>query len=75
LKAGTNTIYIHAPGAPTLDAADIDALDVQASGHGIAAPPAWPKLVTPVVAGNRARGPHKSAANVPIWRALSLYGI
>jgi len=52
LKAGSNTIYIHAPGAPTLDAADFDALDVQASGHGTAPPPQWPKLVTPVVTGN-----------------------
>jgi hypothetical protein len=52
LKAGANTIYIHAPGAPTLDAADIDALDVHASGYGTAPPPLWPKLVTPVVAGN-----------------------
>ena len=52
LKAGTNSIYIHAPGAPTLDAADIDALDVQAMGHGTAPPPQWPKLVTPVVTGN-----------------------
>ncbi len=52
LKAGANTVYIHAPGAPTLDAADFDALDVQASGHGTAPPPQWPKLVTPVVTGN-----------------------
>jgi hypothetical protein len=52
LRAGANTIYIHAPGAPTLDAADIDALDVQASGHGTAPSPQWPKLVTPVVTGN-----------------------
>jgi hypothetical protein len=52
LKAGSNTIYIHAPGATTLDAADIDALDVQPEGHGTAPPPLWPKLVTPVVAPN-----------------------
>jgi hypothetical protein len=49
LKAGSNTIYIHAPGATTLDAVDVDALDVQAAGRGRAAPPLWPKLVTPVV--------------------------
>lgn len=52
LKAGTNTIYIHAPGATMLDAADIDALDVQAAGSGTAPPPLWPKLVTPVVSPN-----------------------
>jgi hypothetical protein len=52
LKAGPNTIYIHAPGATTLDAADIDALDVQAEGHGTAPAPLWPKLVTPVVSGD-----------------------
>jgi hypothetical protein len=52
LKAGANTIYIHAPGATTLDAVDLDALDVQAEGHGTAPPPLWPKLVTPVVSGN-----------------------
>jgi hypothetical protein len=51
LKAGKNTIYYHAPGATTLDAADLDALDVQAPGHGTAPAPAWPKLVTPVVSG------------------------
>ncbi len=28
LKAGSNVIYIHAPGATTLDAADIDAINV-----------------------------------------------
>jgi hypothetical protein len=49
LKAGANTIYIHAPGATGLDASDQDALDVQAAGHGVAPPPLWPKLVTPVV--------------------------
>jgi hypothetical protein len=52
LKAGANTIYIHAPGATTLDAVDVDALDVQAAGHGSAPSPLWPKLVTPVVAPN-----------------------
>jgi hypothetical protein len=52
LKAGSNTIYIHAPGATTLDAADMDALDVQPEGHGTAPAPLWPKLVTPVVAPN-----------------------
>jgi hypothetical protein len=52
LKAGANTIYIHAPGATTLDAVDVDALDVQPGGHGTAPPPLWPKLVTPVVAPN-----------------------
>jgi hypothetical protein len=52
LKAGSNTIYIHAPGATTLDAADIDALDVQPAGHGTAPTPLWPKLVTPVVVPN-----------------------
>jgi hypothetical protein len=52
LKAGSNTIYIHAPGATTLDAVDVDAIDVQAEGHGTAPPPLWPKLVTPVVAPN-----------------------
>jgi hypothetical protein len=52
LKAGMNTIYIHAPGASTLDAADVDALDVQPEGRGTAPPPLWPKLVTPVVSGS-----------------------
>ncbi len=52
LTAGSNTSYIHAPGATTLDAADIDALDVQPEGRGTAPPPLWPKLVTPVVAPN-----------------------
>lgn len=51
LKAGSNTIYIHAPGATTLDAADLDAIDVQPNGTGIAPSPRWPKLVTPVVSG------------------------
>lgn len=51
LKAGKNTIYYHAPGATTLDAADLDAIDVQAPGHGTAPAAAWPKLVTPVVSG------------------------
>jgi hypothetical protein len=52
LKAGMNTIYIHAPGATTLDAVDLDALDLHAQGQGTATPPLWPKLVTPVVVGN-----------------------
>ncbi len=52
LKAGANTILIHAPGATTLDAADIDALDVQPNGKGVAPDPLWPKLVTPVVSGS-----------------------
>lgn len=52
LKSGSNVIYIHAPGATTLDAADIDAIDIQAPGHGSAEPPLWPKLVTPVLVGN-----------------------
>lgn len=52
LKAGANTIYIHAPAAPTLDAADIDAIDVQTAGGGVAPSPLWPKLVTPVLSGN-----------------------
>ena len=58
LKAGPlgNTIYIHAPGATTLDAVDVDAIDVQPLGRGSAvpasAPGLWPKLVTPVVKGN-----------------------
>jgi hypothetical protein len=34
LKAGSNTIYIKAPGFTTSDAADIDAIDVQPSGRG-----------------------------------------
>jgi hypothetical protein len=46
LKAGSNTIYIHAPGATTLDAADIDAINVLPAGKG--APP----LATPVATGN-----------------------
>jgi hypothetical protein len=52
LKAGANTILIHAPGATTLDAADIDAIDVQPNGKGVAPAPLWPKLVTPVVSGS-----------------------
>jgi hypothetical protein len=52
LKAGMNSIYIHAPEATTLDAVDVDALDVHAQGQGTATPPLWPKLVTPVVTGN-----------------------
>jgi hypothetical protein len=52
LQAGSNTIYIHAPGATTLVAADIDALDVQPDGMGVAPAPLWPKLVTPVVSEN-----------------------
>lgn len=51
LKAGANTISIHAPAARTLDAVDIDAMDVQSEGRGIAPPPLWPKLVSPVVSG------------------------
>ena len=46
LKAGSNVIYIHAPGATTLDAADIDAINVLPQGKG--APP----LATPVMSGN-----------------------
>jgi hypothetical protein len=46
LKAGANTIYIHAPGATTLDAADIDAINVLPQGRG--APP----LSTPVATGD-----------------------
>jgi hypothetical protein len=46
LKAGANTIYIHAPGATTLDAADIDAINVLPAGKG--APP----LTTPVATGD-----------------------
>ena len=58
LKAGTNSIYIKAPGFTTSDAADIDALDVQPSGEGApgfqtsgngAAPTLPIGLVTPVV--------------------------
>jgi hypothetical protein len=48
LNAGANTIYIHAPGVSNLAAADMDALDVHAAGHGVAPPPLWPRLVTPV---------------------------
>ena len=46
LKAGSNVIYLHAPGATTLDAADIDAINVLPQGTG--APP----LATPVMSGN-----------------------
>jgi hypothetical protein len=46
LKAGSNIIYIHAPGATTLDAADIDAINVLPKGKG--APP----LATPVMSGD-----------------------
>jgi hypothetical protein len=46
LKAGSNTIYIHAPGATTLDAADIDAINVLPAGKG--APP----LATPMATGD-----------------------
>jgi len=49
LKAGANAIYIHAPGATMLDAADVDAIDVQPAGSGVAPPPLWPKVVTPVL--------------------------
>ncbi len=52
LKAGQNTIYIHAPGGTDLAAADLDAIDVRAAGHGSAEPPLWPKLVTPVLTAN-----------------------
>jgi hypothetical protein len=34
LKAGSNTIYIKAPGFTTSDAVDLDAIDVQPSGQG-----------------------------------------
>jgi hypothetical protein len=48
LKAGAtgNVIYIHAPGATTLDAADIDAINVLPQGKG-ASP-----VATPVVSGD-----------------------
>jgi hypothetical protein len=52
LKAGSNRIYFHAPGATTLDAVDLDAIDVQPAGAGVAPAPLWPKLVTPVVSGS-----------------------
>jgi hypothetical protein len=61
LRAGSNTIYIKAPGFTTSDAADLDALDVQPSGQGApafqatchAGPPALPiGLITPVVNWN-----------------------
>jgi hypothetical protein len=48
LQAGANVIYIHAPGETMLDAVDIDAIDVQPAASGVAPPPLWPKLVTPV---------------------------
>ncbi len=51
LRAGANSIYIHAPPARTLNAADIDAMDVQALGQGVAPAPLWPQLVTPVLSG------------------------
>ena len=51
LKAGPNVVYIHAPGATTLDAADIDALDVRPTVQGGAPAALWPKLVAPVVSG------------------------
>ncbi len=61
LKAGSNTIYIKAPGFTTSDAADINALDIQpsgpgaplfhASGHG-APPELRIGLITPVVNWN-----------------------
>jgi hypothetical protein len=46
LKAGSNVIYIHAPGATTLDAADIDAINVLPQGKGP------PPLATPVMSGD-----------------------
>lgn len=49
LQAGANSIYIHAPGSLMLDSVDVDAIDVQPSGKGVAPPPLWPKLVTPVL--------------------------
>ena len=52
LKAGSNSIYIHAPPSDTLNAADIDALDVRAPGYGTAPAPQWPRLVAPVVAAD-----------------------
>jgi hypothetical protein len=61
LKAGDNTIYIHAPGFTTSDAADLDALDVQPSGSGAphfqasgnGGPPTLPiGPITPVVNWN-----------------------
>jgi hypothetical protein len=45
LKTGSNIIYIHAPHAMTLDASDIDAIDVLPHGQGV-----QPR-VTPVVSG------------------------
>jgi hypothetical protein len=61
LTAGTNSIYIKAPGFTMSDAADIDALDVQPSGQGAplfetsgkGGPPVLPiGLITPVVNWN-----------------------
>jgi hypothetical protein len=61
LKAGSNTIYIKAPGFTTSDAADIDAIDIQPSGQGAplfqssgqGGPPAQRMgLITPVVNWN-----------------------
>jgi hypothetical protein len=46
LKTGSNVIYVHAPHAANLDAADIDAIDVLPQGQG-----AGP-FVTPVVSGD-----------------------
>jgi len=46
LKAGSNVVYIHAPGATTLDAVDVDAINVLPQGKG--APP----VATPVMRGN-----------------------
>ena len=46
LTAGSNVIYIHAPGATTLDAVDVDAINVLPQGKG--APP----VATPVMTGN-----------------------
>ncbi len=61
LKAGSNTIYIKAPGFTTSDAVDLDALDVQPSGPGAPSfqasadggPPALRiGIITPVVNWN-----------------------
>jgi hypothetical protein len=45
LKSGSNVIYFHAPHDTMLDAADVDAIDVQLQGQGVKP---W---VTPVVSG------------------------
>jgi hypothetical protein len=45
LKSGLNIIYFHAPHATNLDAADVDAIDVQPLGQGVE------PRVTPVVSG------------------------